>query len=133
VDSLIRYARGHGSPGSRRRLERHLAQCSECRVELNALSQGAVPEVEQLSPPVELLSRILSEARIREGSRPPGEVKARIARQCSPYLGNRAIERLAGSGAAEDRLISAVEPVLALFLGARAAGLLISHALDHTL
>jgi hypothetical protein len=54
-----------------------------------------------------------------------------VAEGVRPYLGTRATDTLS-SGGPEDgrRLLADVEPVLALFLGRRAAGELVSHVLD---
>jgi hypothetical protein len=51
-----------------------------------------------------------------------------------PYVGDRAAERLAHGEAPDGgRLLADVEPVLALFLGRRAAAQLVSHVLDRAL
>jgi len=61
-------------------------------------------------------------------------MRRRVASELAPFLGpevaDRVLRRVDASG--ED-LLSAIEPVLALFLGHQAASLLVSHVVDGAL
>lgn len=58
-------------------------------------------------------------------------LKQRVAKQIEPFLGPEASHRLLQQVSADGtNLLSIVEPVLAQFLGARAASELASHIVD---
>jgi hypothetical protein len=63
----------------------------------------------------------------------PG-LRRRVAHQITPYLGSAAAHRVLG-GVSEtgDNLLSTVEPVLALFLGVRAASRVVDRVVETVL
>ena len=69
-----------------------------------------------------------------ETGRTGEQVKLRVADMIAPYLGREAtqsvLQPVANNG---ENLLSSVEPILALFLGGRAASRLVSNVVDVTL
>lgn len=58
-------------------------------------------------------------------------LKDRVAREIEPYLGYYAVQSLVGRVSENnDNLLSTIEPVLARFLGSRAASSLVSRVVD---
>jgi anti-sigma-K factor RskA len=81
-DDLAAYALGALEPGEAADLERHIAGCEECKVELDWLRPAAqvLPEsVERLEPPVELRARLFEQVH-SEAPRPEPSAAPRRAR-----------------------------------------------------
>jgi|KBSMisStaDraftv2_1062788.scaffolds.fasta_scaffold589350_2 hypothetical protein len=57
-------------------------------------------------------------------------VKGRVAQKIEAYLGPAATDRILQPVNEHAKLVPAVEPVLTIFLGCRAAGRLIDHIID---
>ena len=57
-------------------------------------------------------------------------VKGHVAQEISGYLGSAAADRILEPVTEHSKLFPAVEPVLAIFLGCRAAGRLIHHIVE---
>jgi len=77
---------------------------------------------------------VLSRARDWNASQKPAETKEFLTDCVRPYLGARATEGLVAAAAPDGHdLLSSVEPVLAIFLGKRAAGRLVTRVFDRTL
>ena len=61
-------------------------------------------------------------------------LKERVGSDLAPFLGGRAMEQLLSAVSEEgDNLLSTVEPVVALFLGCRAASALIDHIVGRSI
>jgi hypothetical protein len=61
-------------------------------------------------------------------------VKTRLGSELAPFLGPRATEQLLeGASVQRENLLSTVEPVVALFLGCRAASTLIDQIVVHSI
>ena len=72
-EELATYLLGALEPGEAADLERHLAGCPECRVELNWLRpaiQTLLESVERIEPPLALRTRILDEVHAEVGVEP---------------------------------------------------------------
>jgi hypothetical protein len=82
----------------------------------------------------DLLADVLARARDWNAGQEPAKTKEVLTDGVRPYLGARATETIV-SGAAPDGhdLLSSVEPVLAIFLGRRAAGRLVTRVFDRVL
>jgi hypothetical protein len=107
-----------------------LPECAECREEVARLRASKAAG----AGAPELLESALRQAAAWERGHDPAAVQAAVAEGVRPYVGDRAAERLAHGEAPDGgRLLADVEPVLALFLGRRAAAQLVSHVLDRAL
>ena len=61
-------------------------------------------------------------------------VKAKVGSDLAPFLGSQAMDQLLNATSVRGGdLLSTVEPVVALFLGCRAASALIDHIVDHSI
>jgi anti-sigma factor RsiW len=133
---LIRYIDGQLPAGARRRLEAHLIACELCWCKYVQLA-SAPADVRMDSEEPGMLAKLRGAIR-RWESAPPfpsnAALKHRIAGEIEPYLGPRAatsiLGRVSDSG---DDLLSTVEPVLALFLGSRAASKLVNRVVESVL
>jgi hypothetical protein len=112
----------------------HLDNCEDCRLELHRL-QYALGSPVELVPDSGMLAQMRSAIEEWEKAARNGEpVKRRVATEILPFLGPKATEYVmqpvAESG---ENLLSSIEPVLALFLGGRAAARLVNHVVDSAL
>jgi hypothetical protein len=57
-------------------------------------------------------------------------IKGRVAQEIKGYLGPAATDRILQPVTEQSKLFPAVEPVLTIFLGCRAAGRLINHIIE---
>jgi hypothetical protein len=74
------------------------------------------------------------DARSRQSDPDLQEIKCRVAREITPYLGSQAADRILQAVAeGGDDLLARIEAVLALFLGTRTAGELTGHIVDATI
>jgi hypothetical protein len=134
LDLLIRYAADELPEPQRGRIATHLERCPECRRQSDPLEQALQPQPGALAPGQDVagvLGRIGEWLHQRRREGPPRRL---IAAELAPYLGDRCagdlMLRVSPSG---ENLLSTVEPVLALFLGGRAAGKLVSHVVDRAI
>lgn len=117
-----------------RRIADHLKICETCSQAYQALL------AEEETPPPDPASFAGIQNAIEEWNtsatarNSPAILKLRTAREIAPFLGRRASFKVLRcvSDTGED-LLSAIEPVLALFLGSRAAGRLVDHVVDTVL
>ncbi len=116
----------------------HLDGCDECRLEVHRLSY-AIGTKRELLPDPGLLERMQAaidrwEESAGDGGRSAEAVKTRVAAELGPFLGGKATARmLEPISDAGENLLCDIEPVLALFLGCRAAGCLVDHVVDSSL
>lgn len=86
-----------------------------------------------------ILERVLSgmrdaEARTAQPGQTPADIKLRVAGEVGPFLGDHATQTILSTvSPGGDNLLSSVEPVLALFLGSRAAARLIDHVVERAI
>jgi hypothetical protein len=121
-----------------RAVQSHVDQCDDCRLELHRL-QYALGNQGEPAPDRTLLARMQSAIQQWEDSAPKtgrtgAPVKRRVANEIAPFLGpeatNSILKPVAESG---ENLLSSIEPVLALFLGERAAARLVTYVVDAAL
>lgn len=102
----------------------------------NPADDGVVdPRYPVQLPDLGLLAKIRSEIRAFQAARSDdrwhAEMKSRVAREIGPFLGSNGARMLLQPVAENGRnLLSTIEPVLAEFLGPRAASELVSHVVD---
>lgn len=119
-------------------MQGHLDQCDECTLELHRL-QYALGDQGELAPDRMVLAQVQSAIQQWEASAPQtgrtgAPVKRRVAHEIAPFLGpdatNSILQPVAPGG---ENLLSSIEPVLALFLGGRAAAHLVTYVVDAAL
>jgi hypothetical protein len=115
----------------------HLNQCDNCRLEFHRL-QYALGSPAELPSVDSMLSRMRAAIEQWENktveSGTGEQVKRRVATEIAPFLGPEATETILGTVTENaDNLLSNIEPVLGLFLGARAASRLVGHVVDAAL
>ncbi len=118
-----------------------MGECEHCRlkVQMRRERSSSGPPEQPRQADEELLADVLSGIRRWEADRTRPDrsgdaVKRRVAYEVGPYLGPQATQRLLESVSAEgENLWSTVEPVLALFLGSRAASTLVTHVIDQAI
>jgi anti-sigma factor ChrR (cupin superfamily) len=133
LQTLLRFRDGELLLERRAAIEAHVGQCDSCRLELHRLD--AAGQVIDAREPLEEAAREAGLAGVLESIRglearssAEGEaVKRSVGREIRPYLGGRAAIRILQDVSPGGRdLLPAVEPALALFLGRKAASLLVS-------
>lgn len=140
VETLLGHWEGTLPPARDEALATHLCACDACRVKYHRLNTAWRAAREQTTPKNQPgrsgLAAVLAgihawEARRSSASGGPAAVKQGVAKWIGPYLGKRAahciLEPVSDDG---QDLLPAIEPVLALFLGHRAASQLVSHVID---
>lgn len=119
-------------------LAAHLDRCVGCRLEYHRL-QYAVGAPSEQALDLGLLAQMKTAMRQFESSacetgRTSDPLKLKVASLIAPYLGGQAtqsvLQPVTDGG---ENLLSSVEPVLALFLGRRAAARLVSSVVDQAL
>ena len=136
LETLIRYSDDELTDRERAQIERHLVHCQDCRQELDRLRLAALPgEAPEVAPVVEVLSGIREwAAKLRDDGPGPEVLKVWVAAEISPYLGPSVTSRLLKTVAPNgEDLLSVIEPVLALFLGSRAASRLVTNVVDRAI
>jgi hypothetical protein len=139
VDTLFSHWDGSLEPARSEALAAHLDACDECHLKFHRLKttwsaalDRAFPEGAP-SPPglADVLSGIQAwEARSATEESRAG-IKQGVGKEIGLYLGKKAACRILGTVSEDGRdLLPAIEPVLALFLGQRAAFHLVSHVVD---
>ena len=121
------------SEKSRRDVNEHLSSCPECRTLLaemeSAFQQLVVPEVRQETPAQidDGLAPLIAQMRKLKNAHPDtlqSQIATRVAAELELFLGARArswVDNLKSTQKAGSRLLSAAEPVFAVFLGKKAA------------
>jgi anti-sigma factor RsiW len=136
IEILISYCDGELTPGQFASVAEHLASCDSCAVECDRLRAARDTPHAPLPPQaLEALRGRLQEL-IAERARPQrsGEIQQRLVSALAPFLGPLAAGRLLFPASASGRdLLPIVEPVLASFLGKRAAAELVGHLIDTTM
>lgn len=111
----------------------HLDRCTPCRREFERL-RDAVEGRPEAIPDGGLLTQMRTALHLWEEQSLEGAAKGRVATRIAPFLGNAAtdkiLEPVPDTG---ENLLSTVEPVLALFLGNRAAAHLVNRVVDTAL
>lgn len=111
----------------------HLKECDTCRFEYRSLCDAAGIARSDASPSPQMLTGLLGEMRRWKATHAlTGDaLKRRVLKEVAPFLGHRAAGKIM-QPVAEDchNLLSIIEPVLAQFLGNRAASELVSHIVD---
>lgn len=80
-----------------------------------------------------LLESILHGVRGWETRSSPHEIKRRVGSAVAPFLGGTATQDLLNTvSESGDNLLATLEPVIALFLGSRAAARMLDHVVDHS-
>jgi hypothetical protein len=143
LDTLIRYLDGELSLKQRESIQSHMRGCNFCREgqswfyeALTRSQEGTEHAAEPLRPDSGMLASILNGIHKWDAGRSdPGRwgdaLKKRVAGAIGPFLGNSGTSKLLQPVAEDGRdLLSTIEPVLANFLGERAASQLVSHVVD---
>ncbi len=133
TESLIRFRDGELAEGERKPLEAHLSQCARCRAEYQRLSvvpDGPEPDGAMFSGLLANIERW--EAAEWQPERNGSAVKQRVTSDIEPYLGSVATGQVLAPVSGEN-LLTPVESVLTVFLGKRAAALLVNDVVDHAI
>jgi hypothetical protein len=131
LDVLLQFSNCSLGGSRERKVEKHLAKCEDCRRWAAHLRLHAAPvEKWQVRPVEEVLSGIRRWAADRSAE--PDGVKMRVAAEIGRYLGPRAADRILEK-VPDQHLLSSIEPVLADFLGRRAAQHLVEHVVDRAI
>lgn len=118
-------------------LWQHLNRCDECRLEFHRLQY--VTESPREVPEGGLPARMQAameqwENSAEERGRTGEQVRRRVATEIGPFLGAQATDAILQTVSDRaDNLLTNLEPVLGLFLGARAASRLVGHVVDAAL
>lgn len=115
-----------------RRVERHLAVCAACRSEAASLRLNLLPAAASPVPPAGELLAGMRQWWERQTQNPHAnrQRKQRVAREIAPYLGAAGAQQILARVTPEgDNLIPNIEPVLAAFLGRRAAQCVVDHVI----
>jgi anti-sigma factor RsiW len=141
LEILIRYADGELPAARSGTVSAHLERCQECRLEVYRLriatQAAAASAVPASSGPEPALEKVLAGIRAWDAAAHtpgrPAALRRRVADEVAPYLGPQGAETvLASVSDGNADLLSNIEPVLALFLGCRAAASLVDHIVDAT-
>ncbi len=141
IECLLDYRDGKLNTVRRKVIEAHLRVCHECRLEWSridfALAATVSPTPEGTAPGHdEVLAGLMASIISWKVSRaePDGKADAvtlRVASELGSYLGRNGTDRIMESVSYNaENLLSTVEPLLALFLGARAAAVLVNRIVD---
>jgi len=138
IESMVSLQFGELADNRARRMKQHLAGCSACRPVFERL-QGSMEDGEPLpTKPVDS-SRLLTRIRAWDtnGDRSGhhgAALKGRIAVELAPYVGRAGADTLLRPVQDDGRdLLSTVAPFLAMFLGRRAAGIIITRVVEKTI
>ena len=114
-------------------MEAHLLQSAECRAKYQRLRlppDGPQPDRAMYSGLLANIERW--EAAEWEPEHNSSEVKQRVTSDIAPYLGSIATDQVLAPVSGENPLLPA-ELVLGVFLGKRAASLLVNDVVDHAI
>jgi anti-sigma factor RsiW len=128
----MRLSDGEMTHRDRRELNEHLKNCERCRMEVLRLQAAEGDGTPIEAPPVDTALAGIRQwvARRREQDPEARVVKERVAEEITGYLGAQGARRVLEPVTDNAKLLPSVEPVLAIFLGCRAATDLIQHILD---
>jgi anti-sigma factor RsiW len=135
---LLRYHEGELQRPERKRVESHISQCDLCRSEWEKLG-CAIEPAQSAETDASMLEGVLAgirqvETRAAEDGAARASLRARVAAKIEPYLGPKATSDLLQSVSPDGQnLLSNLEPVLALFLGRRAANQLVNQIIDEAI
>lgn len=140
IECLVRYRERDLPPNRWSAVDGHLRTCQDCRREYQALLDAMTPHSAHATPSnlagtesmdlSNLLAAIQGWAAATD-RRADEDVKQRVAGKVEKYLGDRATRKILLTVSRDGgNLLSNIEPVLALFLGRRAASRLVSHVVD---
>jgi len=141
IESLVRYRDGGLSPDRGKAIDKHLRTCQACRLEYQRLGDAFTSESNFAAPEsgpdndrrlAGLLAGIQDweAAAANAGLRVEG-IRRRVAGSVEKYLGTPATSKILQSVSGDGgNLLSTVEPVLAVFLGRKAASDLVSHVAE---
>ena len=137
LETLIRSRDGELADGRERQVQAHLEGCGECRLHLHRLKQEVAPRIPAEPGPF-ILAGIRAKIRNWEAQRSSEQwtqgLKTRVARQIGPFLGSRGADCVLQPVSQDgENLLCAIEPVLAEFLGSRAASSLVGRVVDAAL
>jgi anti-sigma factor RsiW len=138
---LVLYRDGELAPTMLAAVTTHLGGCDSCREEYDRLcaardwvrkqtagGSSAMPPMGLVTLQARLKERIAE--RTRAGGR-GGMLQLKVAAEIAPFLGHRAADRLLQSVSENGQdLLCVIEPVLANFLGEKAAAELVNHLVD---
>ena len=128
LEKLIEYESGVLAPVEREAVRVHLAECGDCSSQLEALRTSTASRADVLTSVLAGMEHWDSAAAKDEA------VKATVRSELTPFLGPHGTsELMAKVSARGEDLLTTVEPVLALFLGCRAAALLVSQIMTHAI
>jgi anti-sigma factor ChrR (cupin superfamily) len=137
LQTLLRFCDGELRLERRTAVEAHVGQCGSCSLELHRLrAAGRAVEaqrpLEEAAPEAGLAGVLESIRGLEARSAALGEtVKRNVAREIRDYLGAQAATTMLQHASPGGRdLLPAVEPTLALFLGRKAASLLVSRIVE---
>lgn len=141
IESLVRYRDGDLSPDRGKAIDRHLRTCQACRLEYQRLAEAFTSASDCAATAnthnhdsrlASLLAGIQGwEAASASTGRSDGGVKRRVAGKVEKYLGTAATSKILQPVSDDGgNLLSTIEPVLALFLGRKAASRLVSHVVE---
>jgi anti-sigma factor RsiW len=138
LEALIRYHDDELPAEGRSAMAAHVAECASCAAGLRRLrvmlgEKASFPATPVEPAPDRLAAMLRAIGEWRHGL--AGEVlNRRVADRLGPFLGPAAADSVLQSVApGGDNLLSTVEPVLALFLGGKAASRLIDQIVDTAL
>ena len=135
---MLRYHEGELKSPERKRVESHIAQCDLCRSESEKLSSAIEPAKSDEADP-SMLEGVLAgmrqvETRAAQDEEARASLRLRVAAKIEPYLGPKATSDLLQAVSPDGQnLLSNLEPVLALFLGRRAANQLVNQIIDEAI
>jgi len=137
LETLLRCRHAELPTAGESRVRDHLLACDDCRLEFHRL-QRVLARRPSHPPDDFVLSGLRQRIRNWESERASGNwmqgVKTRVLRQLGPFLGSQGADSLLEPVAQDGgNLLSTIEPVLAEFLGNRAASNLVGRVVDSAL
>ena len=138
IDTLVSLQFGGLSNHQARAIERHLVRCYACSLafeRLKASVEDGKPDQTAAADTGTLLTKIRTwdSNRVRDGRH--GEaLKSRIAAELAPYVGKSGADALLCRVQDDGHdLLSAVSPLLVMFLGQRATNIIVSRLVEKTI
>jgi anti-sigma factor RsiW len=132
LDLLLSYTDAELSPAESRKVERHLDECAECRLEVRRLRVSNSPHPHMAVPADNLVQEIRHWSAHCSPAQDRG-IKERIGAEIDPYLGAGGSSRVLNRISADGALLSEIEGVLTDFVGRRAVGPLVDSIVEHAI